>query len=127
MKIELVNRNARTLEEAYGLSEKEMEELVENVVSLELKDITNKREHLIPFIYLLDFRTLECAAYIISLLENVEIKNSVDLIETIYYVDEELGKKFIKIINRIVGYKFETIMELAKEVEKRSKKEINGC
>lgn len=105
MKIELVDRNAETLEEAYGLSEKEMEELVNKLHNIDLKKFINKREYVIPFIIHIDPKVEHCVADIIGTLEEKEIENTVDLIETICNVDKKLGAKYLLLFFKINNYK----------------------
>ena len=111
MKIELVDRNAKLLKDAYGLSEDEMLELEKKLSNIDFTDLTNNREHVIPFLAQIDFDTICCASDIIGALEEIEIDSTVDLIEAICNVDEKLGKKYLSIILRILDYKYKPFID----------------
>lgn len=116
MKIKLINKEAKTIKDAYGLSKKDLVKLDEILHDVYLEDITNIREHIIPLMNRIDFVTKNYIAEIIGDLEDIEIRRPVDLIETICNMDKDLSEKYISIIFRIKEFKNEILEDISDEV-----------
>jgi len=96
-KLELVNRNAETLYEAYGLSEKEFDSIVEsflekveeiknkNTSSNEINEFLekNKKEAIIAFVVNSDPRAIGLLAKVLEETEEIKVENVIDLIEVL--------------------------------------------
>ena len=98
MEIKLIYRKTDSILESYDLSMDEFKLLVKNMFDKNPKSLTNTYEDVIPFVCTLEDETIECAADIFKLLEEVEINNAVDLIETICNVEKDVGKKYMEIL-----------------------------
>jgi len=106
MGIELINGWADTIEEAYGLSIKDLE-MLDKILHEAISSgyVINIREHVIPLLNSLDYDTLKYIAEIIETSEHINIRSIIDIIEFICNVDNETGEKYLSIIFNYMYYK----------------------
>jgi len=117
-KLELVNRNAKTVYEAYGMTKEEFNTIIDSFLEKanEMKEASademhnflkeNKKEAIISFVVGSDPEVVELFVCILEEIENVKIENTVDLIEVLnslkledalnYMVKTQLFGNFIK-------------------------------
>ena len=101
--IELINRNEERYDHAYNITESEFIDMCSAIYDAE--EITNTREYVIPYVATTDLLAKQYATELIKELEDIEIENDADLIETICGVDEKRGIAYMHALSL-----FENIM-----------------
>ena len=101
-KIKLVDRNAKEIDDAYGLTYWEFKKLLmefdADYVINNLNNIDIAYEHIIPLVAMLPTSLVECGTKIIRMYNLDEIKNEIDLIEVINNADDKYKKKYMEIL-----------------------------
>ena len=105
MKIKLVNKNAKTIKDAYELTDAKLLGLKIKCLNIDNSNLTNTYEHVIPILSILDSNTMLSTIYIIRLLEDVDIRSVVDLVEFICGLEKTRGVKYLKMILLLLDYR----------------------
>jgi len=113
MELKLVDRNANTISDAYGLTEAKYVEIIKNAMdSLQeklQKSINNEfvrldKDEILAAIVFADDLSVNIAANIISILENCKIEKAIDVIEIISMLNPRRQHAYITLIRSYETY-----------------------
>jgi len=113
MELKLVNRNAKTISDAYGLTEAEYIEIIKNAMdSLQekLQKFTNDefvmldKDEILAAIVLADDLSVNIAAIIIGVLEDCKIERAIDVVEVISMLNPRRQHAYIALIRSYETY-----------------------